>query len=180
MQIERQKNANITKKTHKIFMFIGTGTEAMFADLGHFTVKSIQISMGCVVYPALITAYSGQASWLRKHNDQVADTFYKSAPGALYWPVFVVAVMAAIIASQAMISGTFSIIKQSLSLGCFPRVQVVHTSEKYEGQIFIPEVNYLLMIGCVLVTVSFRTTEKIGHAYGENNACLLYSCNHTF
>ncbi|XP_076915868.1 potassium transporter 5-like [Bidens hawaiensis] len=143
-----------------------TGTEAMFADLGHFTVKSIQISMGCVVYPALITAYSGQASWLRKHQDEVADTFYKSAPDALYWPVFVVAVMAAIIASQAMISGTFSIIKQWLSLGCFPRVQVLHSSAKYEGQVFIPEVNYLLMIGCVLVTVSFKTTEKIGHAYG--------------
>ncbi|XP_076925919.1 potassium transporter 5-like [Bidens hawaiensis] len=143
-----------------------TGTEAMFADLGHFTVKSIQISMGCVVYPALITAYSGQASWLRNHRNEVADTFYKSAPDALYWPVFVVAVMAAIIASQAMISGTFSIIKQSLSLGCFPCVQVLHTSAKYEGQVFIPEVNYLLMIGCVLVTVSFKTTEKIGHAYG--------------
>ncbi|XP_071738317.1 potassium transporter 5-like [Rutidosis leptorrhynchoides] len=143
-----------------------TGTEAMFADLGHFTVKSIQISMGCVVYPALITAYSGQASWLTKNSDKVADMFYKSTPIALYWPVFVVAVMAAIIASQAMISGTFSIIKQSLSLGCFPRVSIVYTSSKYEGQVYIPEMNYLLMIGCVLVTVSFRTTEKIGHAYG--------------
>ncbi|KAI3506655.1 hypothetical protein L1887_21216 [Cichorium endivia] len=143
-----------------------TGTEAMFADVGHFTVISIQISMGCVVYPALITAYSGQASWLRKHKDEVADTFYNSIPSELYWPVFVAAVMAAIIASQAMISGTFSIIKQSLSLGCFPRVQIVHTSTKYEGQVFIPEMNYLLMIGCVLVTVTFKTTEKIGHAYG--------------
>ncbi|XP_071713999.1 potassium transporter 19-like [Rutidosis leptorrhynchoides] len=143
-----------------------TGTEAMFADVGHFTVKSIQISMGCVVYPAVIAAYSGQASWLTKNSDKVADTFYKSIPTALYWPVFVVAVMAAIIASQAMISGTFSIIKQSLSLGCFPRVTVVHTSTKYEGQVYIPEMNYLLMIGCVLVTVSFRTTEKIGNAYG--------------
>ncbi|MFS7976085.1 putative potassium transporter [Helianthus anomalus] len=143
-----------------------TGTEAMFADLGHFTVKSIQISMGCVVYPAIITAYSGQAAWLRKHSELVANTFYKSLPSALYWPVFVVAVMAAIIASQAMISGTFSIIKQSLSLGCFPRVQVVHTSAKYEGQVYIPEMNYLLMIGCVLVTASFKTTAKIGNAYG--------------
>ncbi|KAL7605821.1 hypothetical protein Lser_V15G18758 [Lactuca serriola] len=97
-----------------------TGTEAMFADVGHFTVKSIQISMCCVVYPALITMYSGQASWLRKHSDEVSDTFYKSVPKELYWLVFVVAVLAAIIASQAMISGTFSIIKQSLSLGFFP------------------------------------------------------------
>ncbi|GKD73249.1 potassium transporter 5-like protein [Tanacetum coccineum] len=76
--------------------------------------------------------------------------------------------MATIIASQAMISGTFSIIKQSLSLGCFPRVQVVHKSTKYEGQVFIPEMNYLLMIGCVLVTITFRTTEKISHAYDAN------------
>ncbi|MFS8013177.1 putative potassium transporter [Helianthus anomalus] len=143
-----------------------TGTEAMFADLGHFTVKSIQISMGCVVYPAVITAYIGQAAWLRYNIDHVADTFYKSLPSALYWPMFVMAVMAAIIASQAMISGTFSIIKQSLSLGCFPRVQVVHTSDKYEGQVYIPEMNYLLMIGCVLVIATFRTTKKIGNAYG--------------
>ena len=141
----------------------------MFADLGHFSVKSIQISMGCVVYPTLITTYSGQASWLRKHKHDVEDTFYKSVPDVfvLYWSVFVMAVMAAIVASQAMISGTFSIIKQSLSLGCFPRVTIVHTSAEYEGQVFIPEMNYLLMIGCVLVTITFRTTENIGHAYGK-------------
>lgn len=87
--------------------------------------------------------------------------------GPLYWPTFVVAVLAAIIASQAMISGGFSIIAQSLSLGCFPRVKVVHTSPKHEGQVYIPEINYLLMIACVLVTVSFKTTEHIGNAYGK-------------
>lgn len=77
-----------------------------------------------------------------------------------------VAVAASIIASQAMISGTFSIISQSLRMGCFPRVKVVHTSAKYEGQVYIPEINYLLMLACVAVTLAFRTTEKIGHAYG--------------
>ncbi|XVF72576.1 hypothetical protein PTKIN_Ptkin12aG0132000 [Pterospermum kingtungense] len=143
-----------------------TGTEALFADVGHFTVRSIQISMCTVTYPALILAYTGQASFLRKHQELVSDTFFKSIPGRLYWPMFVVAVAAAIIASQAMISGTFSIIQQSLSLGCFPRVKIVHTSAKYEGQVYIPEVNYLLMIACVGVTISFRTTEKIGNAYG--------------
>ncbi|KAF5931319.1 hypothetical protein HYC85_032192 [Camellia sinensis] len=143
-----------------------TGTEALFADVGHFTVRSIQISMCTVTYPALILAYSGQASFLRKHNEFVSDTFFKSIPGAMYWPMFGVAMMAAIIASQAMISGTFSIIQQSLSLGCFPRVKVVHTSSKYEGQVYIPEINYLLMLACVAVTIGFRTTEKIGHAYG--------------
>ena len=85
----------------------------------------------------------------------------------LYWPMFVVAVAASIIASQAMISGTFSIIQQSLSLGCFPRVKIVHTSTKYEGQVYIPEVNYLLMLACVGVTIGFKTTTKIGNAYGN-------------
>ncbi|MED6198393.1 hypothetical protein PIB30_065934 [Stylosanthes scabra] len=143
-----------------------TGTEALFADVGHFTVRSIQISMCSVTYPALILAYTGQASFLRKHNDFVSDTFYKSIPHKLYWPMFVVAVAAAIIASQAMISGTFSIIQQSLALGCFPRVKVVHTSAKYEGQVYIPEINFILMIACVAVTAGFKNTIKIGNAYG--------------
>ncbi|CAN1253344.1 Potassium transporter 5 [Linum perenne] len=143
-----------------------TGTEALFADVGHFTVRSIQLSMCCVTYPALILAYTGQASFLTKHPDLVSDTFYKSIPGGLYWPMFVVAVMASIIASQAMISGAFAIIQQSLSVGCFPRVKVVHTSCKFAGQVYIPEVNYLLMVACVGVTVGFQTTAKIGNAYG--------------
>lgn len=143
-----------------------TGTEALFADVGHFTVRSIQISMCSVTYPALILAYTGQAAFLRKHNDLVSDTFFKSIPDPLYWPMFVVAILASVVASQAMISGTFSIVQQSLSLGCFPRVKIVHTSAKYEGQVYIPEVNYLLMLACVGVTLGFRSTAKIGHAYG--------------
>ncbi|KAF9604480.1 hypothetical protein IFM89_006802 [Coptis chinensis] len=143
-----------------------TGTEALFADVGHFTVKSIQISMCSVTYPSLLLAYAGQASYLRKNNEDVSSTFYKSIPDRIYWPMFVVAVMAAIIASQAMISGTFSIIQQSLSLGCFPRVQIIHTSAKHEGQVYIPEINYLLMLACVGVTLGFRTTKQIGNAYG--------------
>ncbi|XP_015891891.1 potassium transporter 5 [Ziziphus jujuba] len=143
-----------------------TGTEALFADVGHFTVKSIQISMCCVTYPALILAYTGQASWLREHRLMVADTFYESIPKPLYWPMFGVAVAASIIASQAMISGTFSIIQQSLSLGCFPRVKITHTSTKYEGQVYVPEANYFLMLACIGVTLGFRSTTKIGNAYG--------------
>ncbi|KAA8543131.1 hypothetical protein F0562_021374 [Nyssa sinensis] len=143
-----------------------TGTEALFADVGHFTVQSIQLSMCQVTYPSLILAYVGQAAFLRKHHHFVSDTFFRSIPDPMYWPMFVVAVLAAIIASQAMISGTFSIIQQSLCLGCFPRVKIVHTSAKYEGQVYIPEVNYLLMLACVGVTIGFRTTEKIGNAYG--------------
>ncbi|XP_031098467.1 potassium transporter 5-like [Ipomoea triloba] len=143
-----------------------TGTEAMFADLGHFNVRAVQISFSGVVCPALLTAYCGQAAYLSKYPDHVANTFYDSIPDPLYWPMFVVAVAAAIIASQALISGAFAIISQSLSLGCFPRVKVVHTSAKYEGQVYIPEVNWILMILCVIVTYGFKTTTQIGHAYG--------------
>ncbi|KAI7984239.1 Potassium transporter 5 [Camellia lanceoleosa] len=121
-----------------------TGTEAMFADVGHFSVGSIQISMCAVTYPALILAYTGQALSLG------------STISPMYWPMFVVAVLAAIIASQAMISGTFSIVQQSLSLGCFPRVKIIHTSAKFEGQVYIPEINYLLMLACVVVTAVCR------------------------
>ncbi|KAE8726292.1 Potassium transporter 5 [Hibiscus syriacus] len=143
-----------------------TGTEAMFADLGHFSVRAIQLSFSFVVLPALIVAYCGQAAYLSQYPFDVLDTFYKSVPVPIYWPTFVVAVLAAIIASQAMISGVFSIITQSLSVGCFPRVKVVHTSEKYEGQVYIPDVNYIIMTLCILVTIVFRSTDKIGHAYG--------------
>ncbi|TYJ97624.1 potassium transporter 5-like [Cucumis melo var. makuwa] len=80
--------------------------------------------------------------------------------------MFVVVVSTSIIASQAMISGTFSIIQQSLSLRCFPRVKVVHTSDKYEGQVYVPEINYLLMLACVGVTLGFKNTTQIGNAYG--------------
>lgn len=82
--------------------------------------------------------------------------------------MFVIAVMAAIIASQAMISATFAIVKQSMALGCFPRVRVIHTSHKHEGQVYIPEINFLLMVACVLVTASFKETTNIGNAYGKN------------
>ncbi|XP_065617672.1 potassium transporter 19-like [Quercus suber] len=100
-------------------VFAITGTVALFADLGHFTIRSIQISMCSVTYPAVILAYIGQASFLRKNSDLLLHA------EPLYWPVFVVAILAAIIASQAIISGTFSVIQQSLSLGCFPRVKLI-------------------------------------------------------
>ncbi|KAH7517112.1 hypothetical protein FEM48_Zijuj09G0027800 [Ziziphus jujuba var. spinosa] len=143
-----------------------TGTEALFADVGHFTVTSIRISTCCLIYPCLVLSYSGQAAVLHLHNDYASDSFYKSVPDPMYWPTFVMAVLASIIASQSLISGTFSMIQQSLSLGCFPRVTIVHTSPKYEGQIYVPGVNFLLMLACVAVTLCFRSTTHIGNAYG--------------
>lgn len=87
--------------------------------------------------------------------------------GSLFWPVFVIATLAAVVGSQSIISATFSIVKQCLSLGCFPRVKVVHTSRWIHGQIYIPEINWILMVLCLAVTLGFRDTTVIGNAYGK-------------
>ncbi|XP_072085961.1 potassium transporter 5-like isoform X2 [Arachis hypogaea] len=142
------------------------GAEAFFADIGHFSVRAIRLSTCTIVYPSIILCYSGQASYLRKHMDHGPNAFYASVPDPLYWPMFVIAVMAAIIASQALISGAFSIIQQSLAMGCFPNVKVVHTSAKVSGQVYIPEINYILMLFCIVVTFCFKTSAAIGNAYG--------------
>lgn len=85
----------------------------------------------------------------------------------IYWPTFIIATAAAVIASQATISATFSIIKQALALGCFPRVKVVHTSKNFLGQIYIPDINWVLMVLCIAVTAGFKNQSQIGNAYGK-------------
>ncbi|XP_059445902.1 putative potassium transporter 12 [Corylus avellana] len=143
-----------------------TGAEAMFADLGHFSVRAIQIAFTCVVFPCLLLAYMGQAAFLMKYPTSADRIFYDSVPDTLFWPVFVVATIAAMIASQAMISATFSCVKQSMSLGCFPRLKIVHTSRKRMGQIYIPVMNWFLMIMCIAVVAIFQSTTDIANAYG--------------
>ncbi|EYU35222.1 hypothetical protein ABFS82_06G124800 [Erythranthe guttata] len=144
-----------------------TGSEAMFADLGHFSYAAIQIAFTFLVYPALTLAYMGQAAYLSKHHHTIHSIgFYVSVPESVRWPVLTVAILASVVGSQAIISGTFSIINQSQSLGCFPRVKVVHTSEKIHGQIYIPEINWMLMILCIAVTIGFRDIKHMGNASG--------------
>ncbi|KAG8657497.1 hypothetical protein MANES_03G073300v8 [Manihot esculenta] len=143
-----------------------TGTEALFADLSHFPVLSIQIAFTAIVFPCLIFAYSGQAAYLLKNPNHVADAFYRSIPDSIYWPVLIVATAAAVVASQATISATFSLIKQALALDCFPRVKIVHTSEKFLSQIYIPDINWILMVLCVAVTAGFKNQSQIGNASG--------------
>ncbi|XP_056163465.1 potassium transporter 10-like isoform X1 [Syzygium oleosum] len=150
-----------------------TGTEAVFADLSHFPVSSIQIAFTVVVFPALLLAYCGQAAFLIRNPDHVVDLFYRSIPESIYWPVFLVATAAAIVASQATISATFSLIKQALALGCFPRVKVVHTSKKFLQQIYIPDINWVLMILCVAVTAGFKNQTQIGNASGTAVAVVM-------
>ncbi|KAE8710204.1 Potassium transporter 10 [Hibiscus syriacus] len=146
-----------------------TGSEAMFADLGHFSQLSIKIAFTSLVYPSLILAYMGQAAYLSRHHATESDYqigFYVSVPEKLRWPVLVIAILAAVVGSQAIITGTFSIIKQCSSLGCFPKVKIVHTSSKIHGQIYIPEINWLLMVLCLAVTIGFRDTRRMGNASG--------------
>ncbi|CAN4110278.1 unnamed protein product [Withania somnifera] len=142
-----------------------TGAEAMFADLGHFSVKSIQIAFTSVVFPCLFLAYFGQAAYLMKYPNSSGRIFYDSVPG-LFWPVFGIATIAAIIASQAMISASFSCVKQAMALGCFPRLKIIHTSRRHMGQIYVPVINWFLMIMCMLVVAAFKSTTGIANAYG--------------
>ncbi|KAH9743063.1 Potassium transporter 4 [Citrus sinensis] len=143
-----------------------TGTEAMFADLGHFTALSIRLAFTFFVYPCLVVQYMGQAAYLSKNLDKIPNSFYDSIPEPVFWPVFVVATLSAIVGSQAIITATFSIVKQCHSLGCFPRVKVVHTSRHIYGQIYIPEINWILMILTLAITIGFQDTTLIGNAYG--------------
>ncbi|KAL3523066.1 hypothetical protein ACH5RR_015900 [Cinchona calisaya] len=144
-----------------------TGTEALFADLGHFPVSAVQLAFTVIVFPCLLLAYSGQAAYLMQNKDHVVDAFYLSIPDSIYWPTFIVATLAAIVASQATISATFSLIKQAVALGCFPRVKVVHTSKNFLGQVYIPDMNWILMVLCIAVTAGFQNQSQIGNAYGE-------------
>ncbi|XP_027185873.1 potassium transporter 11-like [Coffea eugenioides] len=143
-----------------------TGTEALFADLAHFPVSAIQLAFTVVVFPCLLLAYSGQAAYLMQNTDHVVDVFYRSIPESIYWPTFIIATLAAVVASQATISASFSLIKQAVALGCFPRVKVVHTSKNFLGQVYIPDMNWILMILCIAVTVGFKNQSQIGNAYG--------------
>ncbi|KFK37662.1 hypothetical protein AALP_AA3G012100 [Arabis alpina] len=154
-----------------------TGTQAMFAGLGHFTSFSIRLAFA-VVYPCLVVQYMGQAAFLSKNLGSIPNSFYNSIPDPVVWPVFVIATLAAIVGSLAVITATFSIIKQCHALGCFPRVKVVHTLKHMYGQIYIPEINWILMILTLAITIGFRDTTLIANAYGL--ACMMVMFITTF
>ncbi|CAM0944382.1 unnamed protein product [Alopecurus aequalis] len=146
-----------------------TGSEAMYADLGHFSQRSIQIAFLSVVYPALVLAYMGQAAYISQHHsfeNNYHIGFYVSVPEKLRWPILVIAILASVVGSQAIITGTFSIIKQCSALSCFPGVKIVHTSSTKHGQIYIPEINWILMILCLAVTIGFNNTKHLANAQG--------------
>lgn len=143
-----------------------TGCEAMFADMGHFGKNAVRLSWLAAVYPSLVLQYLGQGAMLLDHPHLIDDPFYHSVPNALFWPIFVLSILATIIASQALISGAFSLTQQAVSLASFPRLRIIHTSNRHEGQIYIPAINFLLMVCCILLVVGFRTSDNLASAYG--------------
>ena len=147
-----------------------TGTEAMFADIGHFGRLPIQLTMTCFVYPALILCYLGQGAYLVKHPDAVVNPFYISLPGGTgsgpYWVMFVLSTLASIVASQALILSVFSITSQLINLDCFPKLKIVHVSRHYAGKVYLPAVNWMLMIGVVCTAAGFKNSNNITGAYG--------------
>ncbi len=143
-----------------------TGAEALYADLGHFGKKPIRLAFFTLVLPALLLNYFGQGALLLRLPEAVSNPFYLLAPRWFLYPLLVIATLAAIVASQALISGAFSLAQQSVQLGYSPRLTIIHTSTEEHGQIYVPEVNKALMIGTLLIVVGFGSSTALGAAYG--------------
>ncbi|HEX6730584.1 MAG TPA: KUP/HAK/KT family potassium transporter, partial [Pyrinomonadaceae bacterium] len=148
-----------------VFLVV-TGGEALYADMGHFGTRPIRLVWFSVVLPALLLNYFGQGALLLEDPDAANNPFYRLAPAWALYPMIVLATSAAIIASQAVISGAFSLTMQAVQLGFSPRLKINHTSTREYGQIYIPAVNWALMIGCIAIVVGFRTSSNLAAAYG--------------
>ena len=143
-----------------------TGGEALYADMGHFGAQPIRWSWFSIVWPALLLNYFGQGALLLRHPAAAANPFFGLVPSFLLVPMVVLATCAAVIASQALISGAFSLTRQAVQLGLCPRVTVIHTSGENEGQIFIPEINQLLAVACIALVLGFGSSDRLAAAYG--------------
>lgn len=143
-----------------------TGTEALYADMGHFGRKPITLAWLIVVLPALLLNYFGQGALILHDPATVTNPFYLLVPPALLYPMIVLATLATVIASQAVISGAFSVSRQALQLGYLPRMQVSHTSESEAGQIYMPRVNWSLMLAVMALVIGFGSSSNLAAAYG--------------
>jgi KUP system potassium uptake protein len=148
-----------------VFLVV-TGGEALYADLGHFTRRTIRLAWFSSVLPALLLNYFGQGALLLKDPKAVTQPFYQLVPGWALYPMVVLATMATVIASQAIISGAFSLTRQAAFLGLFPRVRIVQTSSEKVGQIYMPGINWVLMIASVGLVLGFRKSSNLAAAYG--------------
>ncbi|MES2770120.1 MAG: potassium transporter Kup [Bdellovibrionota bacterium] len=148
-----------------VFLVV-TGGEALYADMGHFGRPPIQKAWFFVAFPALIINYFGQGALLLHTPSAISNPFYKLAPEWALIPVVIIATMATVIASQALISGVFSLAKQAMQLGYFPRMQIVHTSKSEIGQIYLPFMNWAMLLGVILLVIEFKSSSELASAYG--------------
>ncbi len=143
-----------------------TGGEALYADMGHFGRRPIRLAWYTIVCPALVINYFGQGAWLLTHPAAKENPFYSLAPSWALYPLVVIATSAAVIASQALISGAFSITMQAIQLGYSPRMEIDHTSSQTRGQIYMPQLNWALMLACIGLVLGFRSSSNLAAAYG--------------
>jgi KUP system potassium uptake protein len=143
-----------------------TGGEALYADLGHFGATPIRLAWFCVAWPSLLLNYFGQGALLLSQPDAITNPFFRLAPPWFVVPLVLLATAAAIIASQAVISGVFSMTQQALQLGFLPRLRVVQSSAEAVGQVYVPAINWLLCVATILLVLSFGTADSLANAYG--------------
>jgi len=143
-----------------------TGGEALYADMGHFGKAPIRLSWICVVMPALVLNYFGQGGLLIENPAAISNPFYLMAPEWSLWPLVILATAASVIASQAVISGVFSVTTQAVSLGLLPRLRVQHSSAEHAGQIYVPTMNWILMIAALALVMGFGSSAALAGAYG--------------
>ncbi|MFC0340674.1 potassium transporter Kup [Paracoccus niistensis] len=143
-----------------------TGAEALYADMGHFGRRSIRVSWLWIVLPALTLAYVGQGAMVLSHPERAVNPFFLMAPGWFTLPLILLATAATVIASQAVISGAFSVAQQAVQLGLVPRLEIQHTSDRQAGQIYLPRVNTILMVGVCALVLAFGSSARLASAYG--------------
>jgi KUP system potassium uptake protein len=148
-----------------VFLVI-TGSEALYTDMGHFGKLPIRVAWFAIALPALLLNYFGQGALLLEYPEAVEHPFYEMVPAWALYPVVVIATLAAVIASQALITGAFSLTMQAIQLSYLPRLAVAHTSSSERGQIFIPAINRLLMISCIALVLAFQSSSNLAPAYG--------------
>ena len=145
-----------------------TGVEAMYANLGAFSTRAIQISWLAFAYPCILLAYIGQAAYISDNPNAYSNPFFDTVPSRMYWPGMVISILAAVVGSQAIITGTFQLISQLMALSYFPNAKLEYKSAKYYGQVYIPVANWLLMIGAVIVTVIYKNVSLAIFAFHDS------------
>ncbi len=160
--------------THQVLGFIVlgsvflcvTGAEALYADMGHFGRKPIAVTWTWLVLPCLALNYLGQGAMVLAHPETTSNPFFLMAPDFLLAPLVILATMATIVASQAVITGAFSLSQQAVQLGLLPRLQIVNTSAREHGQIYMPQINYMLLAGVIFLVIAFKSSSALASAYG--------------